>query len=465
MSAFHPQGPFADQSHRCSLLIPNCTPFPSLPFPSPLGSDIFQDGNWDQYLGYQYQSALPGYHRMVVDPCGHCQAAASQFPHDTVFGRVLLPILMGFDMMSNDDPQNKTWPPVPEGVSNITMYVMGDDENGAAGNYWTTVPELPAPTPTKLFLAAGGKLAAQAGTAKGSSTYTYDPADPVKTIGGDNLLIPCGPLDQRPNEELNRQDLLLFTGEPLAESLAIAGAVSATIFLSTNVVDTDVVVKLIDVYPSNSSNKGEAGASILVLDGIARARWRGFPESNDPQPLSGSPSDVYELEINLWRTAYVFGAGHSVRLHVTSSNYNRFASTCREAPRSAGSGAMRHPRRPHFPTDLTNSSPLSNISPQWPTPNTGVWMNETQGSKNVTATTSIRFGAGQASAVTLPVVPLSALPEFPVEEAVTSMLARHEAKFEANVRRREATDVNFRTWLERRLRKAWDVIARGAGSR
>jgi hypothetical protein len=56
---------------------------------------------------------------MVVDPCGHCQAASSQFPHDTAFGRVLLPILLAFDMMSSESPTNKSFPPVPEGVSNV----------------------------------------------------------------------------------------------------------------------------------------------------------------------------------------------------------------------------------------------------------------------------------------------------------------------------------------------------------
>ena len=387
--------------------------------------DIFQQGNFKQFHGYQRDSSLPGQHRLVVDPCGHCQAAADQFPHDTAFGRVLLPILMAFDMMSNDDPQNKTWPPVPEGVANVTMYVMGDDENGAVGNYWTSVAELPEPTPTEFFLGSGGALLPAAEAAAGSTTYTYDPRDPVKTIGGDNLLIACGPEDQRPNEQLGRQDLLLFTSAPLDAPLAVAGAVSAKVFFSTNVVDTDVVVKLIDVYPANSTNKGEQGASILVLDGIARARWRGFPDTNDPQPLSGSPSDVYEVSIELWNTAYVFGAGHQLRLHVTSSNYNRF----------------------------------------FPNPNTGVWMNETQGSRNVTATTTIHFGAGQASSVTLPVVPLAALPPFPVEEAVDSMLARHSARWEANVppARREAADVDLRAWLGRRLRKAWDAIARHVG--
>ena len=388
--------------------------------------DIFQSGNWEQFEGYQKLSSLPGEHRMVVDPCGHCQAASSQFPQDLAFGRVLLPILMAFDMMSNESPTNKTWPAVPEGVGNVTMYVMGDDENGASGNYWTTLAEVPVATPTPLFLAGGGALLPAAEASEGQVTYKYDPSDPVKTIGGDNLLIPCGPLDQRPNEKLGRQDLLIFTSAPLDAPLALAGEVRARIFFSTNVVDTDIVVKLIDVYPGNSKNPLERGESVLVLDGIARARWRGFPATDDPQPLSGDAADVYDVNISLWRTAYVFGAGHQVRLHVTSSNYNRF----------------------------------------FPNPNTGVWMNETQGSANVTATTTIRFGGeDQASAVTLPVVDLAELPPFPVEEAVTSMLARHTPRWEANVRSREPADVDLRAWLSRRLDKAWRATYGASGKR
>jgi len=386
--------------------------------------DIFQSGQFKQFKGYQYEAApeARGLARLVMDPCGHCQAAADLFPQDLVFGRVLLPILMAFDMMSNDDPQNKTWPPIPEGVKNVTLYVMGDDEGGAKGNYWTTLDALPEATDTDMYLGSAGALLPVPEASAAGKTYTYDPADPVKTIGGDNLLIPCGPLDQRPNEELNRQDLLLFTSEPLAEPLAVVGGVSAKIYFSTNVVDTDIVVKLIDVYPDNSTNKGERGASILVLDGIARAKWRHFPASNDPALLSGDPATTYEVVVDLWNTAYVFGANHRVRVHVTSSNFNRF----------------------------------------WPNPNTGLWMNETQGSKNITATTTIHFGgaAATASHVTLPVVPLSALPAFPVEEAVTSMLARHAPRWEANVRRREEGDVDFKTWLMRRLEKVWRTVQR-----
>ena len=243
---------------------------------------------------------MRGESKLVIDPCGHCQAAANLFPHDLIFGRVLLPILMAFDMMSNQNMSNTSWPPVPEAVNNVTLYVMGGDEGEAAGNFWTTLPEFPATTPTPMFLHDDGLLSPQAPDA-GPSTleYAYDPSDPVPTIGGNNLLIPCGPLDQRPNEAAGRPDILIFTSEVLDAPLAVVGELTASVFFSTDVLDTDIVVKLIDVYPADA-NSTRKGASILVADGIARARWRDFPATNELHLLSGDPGDVYSVNLTLW---------------------------------------------------------------------------------------------------------------------------------------------------------------------
>ena len=43
---------------------------------------------------------------------------------------------------------------------------------------------------------------------------------------------------------------------------------------------------------------------------------------SEPAPLE--PGEVYELRIDLWATATVFGAGHRIRLDVSSSNFPRF---------------------------------------------------------------------------------------------------------------------------------------------
>ena len=47
----------------------------------------------------------------------------------------------------------------------------------------------------------------------------------MPTIGGQNLFVPKGPMDQRQVEK--RPDVLVFTSEPLAEPIEVTGRVAA----------------------------------------------------------------------------------------------------------------------------------------------------------------------------------------------------------------------------------------------
>jgi putative CocE/NonD family hydrolase len=309
---------------------------------------------------------------------------------------------------------------VPEGVGNVTFYVMGSNENGAPGEYWTTMADVPIPTPTPLFLQPGGGLGPSPAAGPASAAYTYDPADPVPTMGGNNLLIPCGPMDQRPIEKAKRQDVLIFTTPPLTQQMAVTGGLQATIYLSTDAVDTDIVVKLIDVYPASSSDPTLAGSSTLVADGIARLRWRDFPATNEPQLLSGNPADVVKVSVSLWNTSYIFAPGHSIRVHVTSSNFPRFT----------------------------------------PNPNNGLPVDKI--GANVTAHTTIHFDAAHPSAFILPVVDAATqLPEFPVEEATAQALRPFEEAWRAGrIAAGEDGTEGMVEWVARRVGKVADANLR-----
>jgi predicted acyl esterase len=362
--------------------------------------------------GYQKASALPWQAKLVVDPCGHCQDAAAYFPSNAVLGRAALPLLMALELIADDSVTNRTWPAPAEGVQNVTFYVMGADEVGTAGNYWTTMGDFPTPTPTQLFLTQAGALSPSPPTAPdGALRYAYNPADPVPTVGGDNLEIKCGPLDQRKIEDLKRGDVLVFTSAPLREPLAITGGPVADIFMSTSVVDTDVVVKLIDVYPA--ADPGDplfSGASILVLDGISRMKWRNWRTDNAEALLSGDPADVYATKVGLWNTSYVFNKGHSIRVHVSSSNHPRFL----------------------------------------PNPNTG----DSFGSSNITAHTTIHLSSAHPSSITLPVVPLAALPPFPIEDAVDALEKKFAPEWAALTEERRGGAAGLGEWLSGKFEKA-----------
>ena len=189
---------------------------------------------------------------------------------------------------------------------------MGDVTDPAApGNVWRSADSWPPPADvTPFYLHAGGALSREKPTESGERTYQYDPADPVPTRGGQNLLIDKGPMDQRPVE--SRPDVLLFTSEPLAAPLEVTGRITARLFVSSDCPDTDFTVKLCDVYPD--------GRSLLVTDGIRRASLRKSFEKHEPL----APGEVYELEVDLWSTSLIFNKGHRLRIAVSSSNSPRF---------------------------------------------------------------------------------------------------------------------------------------------
>lgn len=192
-------------------------------------------------------------------------------------------------------------------------------ERDAPGNEWIDLETWPPQVrTTRLYLSAAAGLATTLPT-PGDVTLLSDPSDPVLTIGGANLHpglivngreMGDGPQDQRPIEE--RPDVLTFTTEPLEQPVTVMGPVRATFWLVPDTPDLDLAVRLTDVYPD--------GRSMLVLDGIQRARMR----CGDDAECLLTPGVPVELTVDLWSTAQVFNAGHRIRISVSGSNWPRF---------------------------------------------------------------------------------------------------------------------------------------------
>ncbi len=191
-------------------------------------------------------------------------------------------------------------------------------------NRWAHHDDWPVPGTgyTPFYLSSGG----QANTSRGngglqrgkpvaapSDQFTYDPASPVPTHGGNDCCgapIPSGPVDQRVVE--TRNDVLVYTSPMLEQSLAIAGPVRMKLFAATDGPDTDYFVKLVDVHPN--------GFAMNIAEGILRARFR---KGLDRMELL-KPGEPYEFEIDMRATANVFLPGHRVRVDVTSSNFPQY---------------------------------------------------------------------------------------------------------------------------------------------
>jgi len=269
--------------------------------------DIFNAGTINSFLTIQKKGdkGARGKCRLVMGPYGHGNSEDLVFPNSAAPGEASPQ--KWFDIWMKNDGNRIDEVPV------VQYFVMGDPaDKDTRGNVWKTADDWPVPAKIKPFyFNANGTLRPRPPKKTDSSlSYKYDPKDPVPTIGGANLIITKGPRDQRPVEE--RPDVLLFTSRELKKPVEITGPVKVRLWASSTATDTDFTAKLCDVYPD--------GRSMIVLDGIIRARHRNSMEKSELM----EPGKIYEFEIDLWSTSLVFSPGHRVRVAISSSNSPRF---------------------------------------------------------------------------------------------------------------------------------------------
>jgi hypothetical protein len=215
----------------------------------------------------------------------------------------------------------------------VRVYVPGLDE-------WVGSPEFPLPeTETREYYlhsdgdagvdavdagspGYGGRLTTAMPGREPPDEYTYDPADPVVTVGGYNTHWNGGVAD-RATAYQDRDDVLVYQTDVLEESVAVVGPITVTLYASTSAVDTDFVVVCSDVDPP------ERPGGTWVAEGARRGRI-GDVEA-DPRALGTytevdllEPEEVYAWKIAVWPTARVFEGGHRIRIDVSSSNFPRY---------------------------------------------------------------------------------------------------------------------------------------------
>ena len=223
----------------------------------------------------------------------------------------------------------------------VRLFVMGGgdahktpDNRLFVGGAWRDEREWPLARTqyTPYYLQAGGSLAPRMPRAAAPTGYSFDPRNPVPTIGGnvssEGVLMPRGAQDQRcspahwlcrDNLPLSaRADVLVFQTPPLEQDLEVTGRLVVTLWAGSDARDTDFTVKLIDVYPPNADYP--AGVDLTVGDGIVRARYRQSLKS--ARLLAGAGPQEYTIE--MYPTSLVFGRGHRIRLDISSSNFPRF---------------------------------------------------------------------------------------------------------------------------------------------
>ncbi|HEX3950499.1 MAG TPA: CocE/NonD family hydrolase [Steroidobacteraceae bacterium] len=277
--------------------------------------DIFNDGNVENFRWLQNfgSKGARGNQKLYMVPAGHGGLGGDKSDVEYNQPGALVP----------PTEEMRWWDYWLKGIDNgimkeppVTLFMMASGRKGhpsAASHVFKSPDWPPANRPTPYYLTRDMHLSIETPTAPDAKiSYKFDPANPVKTYGGSNLLQTAGPLDQRPIGQ--RQDYLRFETAVLDKNVAIAGHVDMTLWAATDGLDTDFMVKLVDVYPD--------GYEQIILDNPIRTRYR---RGRDPDDVAlMTPGKPEELHIDLWNTAFTFEKGHKIQVTVTSSNATKF---------------------------------------------------------------------------------------------------------------------------------------------
>ena len=153
---------------------------------------------------------------------------------------------------------------------------------------------------TNYYIGSDKYLGPKVPQKEGQLEYTYDPANPYPSKGGTILGEGVGPALQ--NENVLRQDQVVFETEVLKSATTLLGPIGATLYVSSDVPGTDFIVCLQDVFPN--------GNIINIQDGGATVRLEA--------------DSIKKAELSVWATGYQVNPGHKLRAVITSSLFPRF---------------------------------------------------------------------------------------------------------------------------------------------
>lgn len=269
-------------------------------------------GAYETIKLFEFQQHHPDQY-LIMAASSHCAMLRSAAPEamlgDRPMGNTTFPyddiIMAWFQRFLVED--EAAWKPMPK----VQVFLMGASQ-WLTGERWP----LPDSRPQVLYLSSGGHAETLWGDGtlestpvpftRSGDTVLSDPVNPVPTLGAGLGMNPVVS-DQRTVE--CRQDVLVYSTPPLSDGVAMVGDVTAVLYVSTDVPDADVYIKLVDVYPD--------GTAYNVAWSCLRLRYReGF--SNPTRLEAGT---VYPIEIKGITTANYFGPGHRIRLEVAGSNF------------------------------------------------------------------------------------------------------------------------------------------------
>jgi putative CocE/NonD family hydrolase len=167
----------------------------------------------------------------------------------------------------------------------------------------------------RFYLRSGHRLSTEAPRESDAvDDYPSDPSNPVPSFSKPTLEMPREYMDADQRFVENRLDVVTYKTEPLTEDLTAAGPISPLLFVSTTGTDSDFVVKVIDVYPSDAPGK-LSGYEQLVRGEPFRGKFRNSFEH--PEPFN--PGEVARIHFTMPDVYHCFQKGHRIMVQIQSS--------------------------------------------------------------------------------------------------------------------------------------------------
>ena len=177
---------------------------------------------------------------------------------------------------------------------------------------------------TSMYPGPHGRLESHSDTSDEAELDSYTYRASVGTTSG---ILAGAPWEASRDQRQDETYSLTYTAPPLAADLEVTGNPSVDLFVTSSADVAYFVVKMCDVAPD--------GTSKLVTDGALNATHR--ISDSRPEPLK--PGRIYELKFDLHSMAYVFPAGHRIRVDISSADFQNAWPVSKPAVNSLVRGA------------------------------------------------------------------------------------------------------------------------------
>ncbi len=148
----------------------------------------------------------------------------------------------------------------------------------------------------------------------GFDEYVSDPQNPVPFFSKPTLDMSREYMDADQRFVQSRPDVLTYQTQVLTDDTTIAGPISPSLVVSTTGSDSDFVVKLIDVYPTDAPG-ALSGYEQLVRGEPFRGKFRNSFEH--PEPFK--PGQIQQIHFTMPDVYHCFLKGHRIMVQVQSS--------------------------------------------------------------------------------------------------------------------------------------------------